>query len=265
MPIARTLVKTEYCGGVATLTLTRPEKLNALTSESFAELHDALTEIAETPECRVVIFTGAGSSFCAGLDLKTKFGGAWPGVVQDTYAAMRRAAAVIMLLRDMPQPVIAAVQGNAVGAGFAFAAACDLRVVGHDAVFNPVFTKIGMSPGDLGLSWFLPRIIGPTAAAELFYLADTMDADRAKALGFANHVEDDPLTKARELAQKMVARSPMGMRQAKELLNASLGAGGFRQHLEIELRSQVICSMTADHAEAKLAFGEGRTPVFTDT
>lgn len=259
------LVTARLRGGVGIVTLNRPERHNALTLESFRALKAALGEVAGSGECRVVVLAAAGPSFCSGLDLKSDFGAPGPRGAVGTYDAMRLAVSVILLMREMPQPIIAAVQGHAVGAGFAFATASDLRVAGQDASFNAVFTRIGMTPGDLGLSWFLPRLIGPTAAAEVFYTGGVIDAANAMKLGLVNQVAKDPLAETLGLAEEIASRSPMGVRQTKELLNASLGMSGFREHLEIELRSQVICSMTSDHAEARVAFAENRDPVFTDS
>jgi enoyl-CoA hydratase len=122
-----------------------------------------------------------------------------------------------------------------------------------------------MSAGDVGLSFFLPRLIGPAAAAELFYTGGVLDARRAHELGFINRIADDPLAEALSLAHDLSEKAPMGLRQTKEMLNASLGLGALREHMELELRTQVICSLSEDHAEARAAFREGRRdPVFKD-
>jgi enoyl-CoA hydratase len=258
------LVRTEVRDRIGIVTMTRPNKLNALTGGSFQALLEAFSELALDPQCRVVVLCGEGTSFSTGLDLNSGLGGTVPGRVQNGYSQMRVAVSVIIKLREMPQPVIAAVQGHAVGAGFALAAASDMRVASSDAKFNAVFTKIGMTPGDLGLSWFLPRLIGPSAAAEIFYTAGVIGGDLARELGLVNAIAEDPLEEAMTLAETISTRSPMGVRQTKELLNASLGMSGFREHLELELRSQVLCSLTGDHLEAVTAFKERRAPVFLD-
>ena len=145
------------------------------------------------------------------------------------------------------------------GAGFALAAASDVRVCAPDAKFMAPFLKLGVSIGDLGLSWMLPRLIGAGAAAEILYTGRTLGAEEARELRFVQHVVDEPLPKAIELAAKIAARPRLGVQMSKELLNASIGAGGFREHLELELRSQVIGLVSEDHRAAVLEFLAGRT------
>jgi enoyl-CoA hydratase len=253
----RTQVRTD---GVGILTLDRPDKLNALTGTMFADLERALRELGSTPGCRVVVLCGAGRAFCAGMDLRV-------GLVQDTgdrmaasYAAMRRAVSAVTAIREIPQPVIAAVQGYAVGAGFALAAAADIRLAAADARFDAVFVKLGMSAGDLGLSWLLPRLIGPGHAAELFYTGGALTASRAEHLGLVQAVVSDPLTEALTLAATIASMPPMGVQLTKELLDASNSSGGFREHLELELRSQVIGLNTVEHTDAVAGFPAGRRP-----
>ena len=245
---------------VTVITLNRPERRNAFNREMKHEFYEALTALRWDTHCRVVVLTGQGSSFCSGADLVRGVG---DGPV-DTYANLRKSVAMVLQLREIPQPVIAAVRGHAVGGGFSIAAAADLRIAAPDARFHAPFTALGMSAGDVGLSYFLPRLIGPAAAAELFYTAGELDARRAHELGFVNRIAEDPLATALELGEDLSRRSPMGLRQTKEMLNGSLGIGALREHMELELRTQVICSLTDDHAEARSAFAEGRRePVFT--
>lgn len=253
----------ERRGPVTILWLDRPEKLNAVDATDFVVLGERLRAIAADPDCRVVVLAGRGRSFCVGLDLHSGFGDPGPGRVPRTYADLRAGVEVVRLLREIPQPVVVAVQGHAVGAGFAFACAGDLRVAAPDAVFSAPFTRLGMTPGDLGLSWLLPRLVGVSVAAGLFYGGSSITGEEGLRHGLVNELAPDPVARAVELATEIAGRAPLAVRQAKELLNASL-LGGFREHLEIELRSQVLCSMTDDHAEAKAAFGERREPVFRD-
>ena len=180
-----TTVRVDVDGPVTTVTLDRPERLNAATGTMFEELRDALRTAGEDTGCRAVVLTGAGRSFCAGLDLEEGLG---PDLVE-AGRRMRAGVAAIRLLREIPQPVVAAVDGHAVGAGFSLAAASDLRIAGPGAVFSAPFVRLGMSAGDLGLTWLLPRQIGSSHAAELFLTGGTLDADRAlddtPQLGFA--------------------------------------------------------------------------------
>ena len=248
------VVLTTVEGGVATVSFNRPEKLNAMGAETTPAMHAALTELAHRDDVRAVVLTGEGTSFSTGLDLESDFG----GDVQSTYVRMRESVATILLLREMPQPVIAAVHGNAVGGGFAYAVACDMRIVGTDARFIAPFASIGMSAGDLGLTWLLPRMIGPGAAAKVFYTAEPLNAETALQLGLAEEVVDDPRARALEIAEKIASKPAFGVRHSKELLNASIYGQGFREHLEVELRSQVVCSMSSDFTEAKARFSERR-------
>lgn len=248
------IVLIDVDGGVATVSFNSPQKLNAMVLGFTEGLRRALTGVAERDDVRAVVLTGEGRSFCVGLDLESDFG----ADVVDTYAELRAIVANVLLMREMPQPIIAAVQGNAVGGGFALATACDIRIAGKDARFNAPFSTIGMSVGDLGLSWMLPRLIGPGRAAQVFYTADPIDAEQAVTLGLANEVADDPRARAIEIARQIAGKPAFGVRHSKELLNASVYGHGFREHLEIELRSQVVCSQSSDFAEAKAQFAAAR-------
>ncbi|MFI6284584.1 enoyl-CoA hydratase/isomerase family protein [Streptomyces sp. NPDC051018] len=261
MPEETQFIEVETRGRVSVVTLNRPEPRNAFNREMKKQFHDVLAALRWQKDCRVVVLTGAGSSFCSRADLARGIG---DGPV-DTFWSLRLSTSMIMLLRELPQPVVAAVRGHAVGGGFSIASAADLRIAAPDARFHAPFAKLGMSAGDVGLSYFLPRLIGPAAAAELFYTGGVLDAPRALELRYLNRIAEDPLKEALELAQRMAELSPMGIRQTKEMLNAGLGLGAFRDHLDLEMRTQVICSLTEDHAEAKAAFAQGqREPVFKD-
>jgi enoyl-CoA hydratase len=254
-------VKVETRDRVSVVTLARPEQRNAFNAEMKQEFYDVFAALRWNQDVRVVVLTGEGSSFCSGADLARNLG---EGPV-DTFTNLRLSFTMVAQLREIPQPVIAAVRGHAVGGGFSIASAADLRVAAPDARFHAPFTRLGMSAGDVGLSFFLPRLIGPAAAAELFYTGGVLDAQRALELGFVNRIADDPLAVALSLARDLSEKAPMGLRQTKEMLNASLGLGALREHMELELRTQVICSLSSDHAEARAAFREGRRePVFKD-
>ncbi len=257
-------VLVERDGAVTTITLNNPERHNSLTPEIHSGMISAFESLRGDYECRAVVLTGAGKSFCSGMDLKSPIGGEEEGgAVQRRLARLRASTALVQLMRDIPQPIVAAIKGHAVGAGFAFAAASDLRIASSDAKFNAVFVRIGMTPGDLGLTWLLPRLIGYTATAELFYTGGVLDAERAEKLGFLNKIVEDPLAEAQAMAAEIASNAPFGVRMTKELLNASIG-GGFREHMEIEMRSQVLGLMTQDHKDAVAAFPERRKPVFRD-
>lgn len=246
-------VQLEDHGSVSVVTLDRPSRLNSLDLAALGELTDTLADVARGSS-RVVVLSGAGSSFCAGLDLAVGLGASGTGSIEDTYQFMRVAVGVVLQLREMPQPVVAAVHGHAVGGGFAIAAMADLRVVAPDARFDAGFLRLGMSPGDLGLSWVLPRQVGTSVASRLFFGAGSWTADVALANGFAAYGSADPVGRALELAHEMSRMPRLALQQTKELMNLSLGLSGLRQHLEVELRTQIICSLTEDHAAAVREF-----------
>lgn len=247
-------IRVEQDGAVATVLLDRPAKHNAMTAAMFGELAEVLQRVAREPSVHVVVLAGEGPSFCAGLDLHAGINGDRPGDVETPLAVMRGAVAVPVWLREMPQPVIAAVQGHAVGAGFALAAASDLRIAAPDVEFNSVFTSIGMTPGDLGLSWFLPRIIGLTDSSEIFYRSQIVNGDRAMDLRLVNEIVDDPRERAQQIAHEIADMSPIAIQQTKALINSTMQVDGFRRHLELEMRTQVLCSMTEQHEAARDAF-----------
>lgn len=237
--------------GVGVVLFNRPEKFNALTAQTLGILAGAFRALGERDDCGAVVISGVGPAFCAGMDL----GGANLSAqgrdpVQLVYAAMRDAVDCVLAMREIPQPVIAAVRGPAVGGGFAVATASDIRICSPDAAFMAPFVKLGVSIGDMGLSWMLPRLIGPGAAAEVFYTGKTLGADDSLKLKLVQHVVDDPLQTAIDMAAKIASRPRLAVQMSKELLNASIGAGGLREHLEVEMRSQVIGLLTEDHRKA---------------
>lgn len=246
-------VLVERANDVAIVRLNRPERRNALDRPAVEALAAALADVA-AGSSRVVVLAGAGPSFCAGLDLSTDFGGAGEKDIRAGHEFMRTAVQAVIALREMRQPVIAAVQGHAVGAGFSFAALADMRIVAPDARFNAGFVKLGMSAGDLGLSWVLPRQVGAGVAAQLFYSGGHWDAVDAVRVGFAPRIEDDALGAALELAHEIAALPAFAVQQTKELLNASLGVSGLREHLGLEMRTQVLCSVTDEHLAAVRRF-----------
>jgi enoyl-CoA hydratase len=241
------LVTSRADGPVAVVSLARPGRLNALTAPLLTALRDELLGIGDRRACRAVVLTGEGASFCSGMDLDA-------GITDDSYddpaqsglAGLRAGVAVIVALREIRQPVIAAVRGNAVGAGFSLAAACDLRIVAPDVRFSAPFVRLGVSAGDLGLSWFLPRIVGWGRAAEVFYRAAAVDAQTAITIGLASEVADDPLARAVELASEIAEHATYGVAATKELLNATWSSS-LRDHLASEARAQVLGLLTDDH------------------
>lgn len=238
-------VRTDVRDHVAVIALTRPERLNAINYELMAGLRDALLDAGGRKDVRAVVLRGEGRAFCVGLDLET--GLSDPSIsdpLEALHAAMRLGVDLIWAMRTIPQPVIAAVQGHAVGAGFAFAAAADVRFIAPDATFSAPFLELGVSVGDLGLTWFLPRIIGLGRATQLFFSAGTLDAEQAVRSGLAPHVSDDPLAEALRYADHVASFPTYGVGVSKDLISASASAS-LRGHLDAEARAQVIGALTA--------------------
>ncbi|MGH3392249.1 MAG: enoyl-CoA hydratase/isomerase family protein [Actinomadura sp.] len=253
--------------GVVVLTLSRPERLNAVTAELVEALHTALDGLMTDTETRVVVLTGAGRGFCAGMDIQGGDPGAQgpqEGRVQRIFRGISRGGEVVARLREIPQPVIAALHGPVAGMGISFALACDFRFADPTTKFVSPFLNIGLSGGDVGLSWLLPRVVGPAKAAEILYRAQTLTAQHAHELGMVTDVvaAGGDLDAALALADELLARSPYGLRHTKELLNLSLDGPGLRQHLAVENRTQTMAFFTEDFVEGITASLEKRPPVF---
>src|SRR4249919_2108233 len=199
--------------GIAVLTLNRPQRLNAMNYDLVRGLYDALDELAEDRSCRVIVLTGAGRGFCAGLDLSE---GASPpaarglGRVQAGMAVQKSIAALVPKMRAMPQPIVAAVNGPAAGGGLALALASDIRIAAPSARFNVAFVRIGLSGCDIGVSWLLPRLIGASRAYELMLTGRFMTADEAERIGLVIKSVDDEslLAAALDEADLILANSP---------------------------------------------------------
>jgi enoyl-CoA hydratase len=253
--------------GVTVLTLNRPDRLNAMTSELVGDLHAALDAVASDPACRVVVLTGAGRGFCAGLDL----GGYGPppgpegaGRVQAGFAVQTQIASLVPRLRSLPQPVIAAVNGPAAGGGLALALASDVRIAARSARFNVAFVRLGLSGCDIGVSWLLPRLLGASRAWELMLTGRIIDAEEADRIGLVLKVVDDAtvLDAALDTAGQIAANSPWGVRMTKEVMWAQLEVGSLQAGIDLENRTQVLSTMTGDMEEAVAAFLEKRPPRF---
>lgn len=246
--------------GVVTVTINRPHKKNAATTQVWGELLDAFREISRRDDDRVVIVTGAGGEFCAGADL-------WQapsdGPPQHGLANMRNISDVALALYRLPQPVIAKVRGVAVGAGCNLAFGCDLVVASTTARFSEIFSRRGLSL-DFGGSWVLPRRVGLHVAKEIAFFGDILSAAEAKEFGLVNRVvADDELDAFVDAwAARLVASPPIALAQTKRLLNNSSNAT-MEQALDDEGSSQTVNFATKDTVEAILAFAEKRNPTFT--
>ncbi|MFI0452566.1 enoyl-CoA hydratase/isomerase family protein [Actinomadura sp. 6N118] len=251
--------------GVLTITLSRPERLNAVTASVTEEMLDVLNELMRDPDTRVVILTGEGRGFCSGMDLQGGDpGGGDEGRIQRIYRGIARGGEVTARLREIPQPVIAALHGPVAGMGVSWALACDLRVADPTTRFVVPFVDLGLSAGDCGLSWLLPRLVGPAKAAEIFYRAQRLDVAKAAELGLITELtaEGADLEGALALAGELLTKSPYGLNRTKELLNMSLDAPGLRRQLAVETGIQTMAFFTEDLVEGMTATIEKRPPAF---
>jgi 2-(1,2-epoxy-1,2-dihydrophenyl)acetyl-CoA isomerase len=253
-------LRVEVDGPVATLTLDRPEALNALTIPMKVALRAALEGIAGDRAVRAVILTGAGRAFCAGQDLAER---EQPDAAPLDEEVRARYNPIIRTLRSMGQPVIAAVNGVAAGAGASLAFACDLRIAAADARFVLAFGRIGLIP-DSGATWLLPRLVGTARAADMAFVGDPISAEEALRIGLVSRVvpPDDLLAEARALADRVAAAAPLAVALTKGALQRAASID-LDDALEGEAKLQGIAGGTADHAEGLAAFREKRTPRFT--
>ncbi len=250
-------------GAVATIVLNRPDALNALNDDLGIGLRDAVLAVAEDPEVRAVVLTGAGRAFCAGADLKGKRTVTAEGYPDLGRRIRERYVPLILALREMPKPVIAAVNGPAIGMGCSIAVACDLIVLAQSAFLQLSFAKLGLGP-DGGVSQLLPERIGYARASEMLLLGERVDADMALRWGLANRVHPDgELTeKVGALASRLAAGAPAGLAATKRL-QSEAGALPLAKVLEAEAVEQQRRAESTDFAEAVKAFAERRMPVFT--
>jgi enoyl-CoA hydratase len=255
--------------GIVKLTLNRPEKLNAMNHALVEGLHDALDRLAGDRSCRVIVLTGAGRGFCAGLDLgegATPPAAAGLGRAQAGMTVQKLIAGLVPRMRSVPQPIIAAVNGAASGGGLALALASDVRVAAESARFNVAFVRVGLSGCDIGVSWLLPRLVGASRAFELLLTGRLIDAREADKIGLVTRVvpDDEVVDSALETADLIVGNSPFGIRMTKEVMWSQLEIGSLQAGIDLENRTQVLSSFTGDLTEAMAAFVEKRPPQFRD-
>lgn len=260
-------VQLTFSEGIATVTLNRPERLNAMSPELLEGLFDSLTIANEDPAVRVVIVTGAGRAFSAGGDLKGISAGRVGGSSEsDPFAArvalLRERMRSAELLMSMPKATVAQINGPCAGAGLALACACDLRYCADSAVFNTAFLTAGLS-GDFGATWTLPRIVGPAKARELFLLSERFGGPEAERLGLVTRsVPDDRLAdEVRGAASRLASVAPLTFAALKQNLVDS-AAAAFGDQLDREAERQIRCSLTEDTREAARALLEKRPAIF---
>jgi len=254
---------------VRLLTLNRPDQLNAMTAELCEALHVELRRIAAERSVRAVVLTGAGRGFCAGVDLRGY--GAAPGnddsdLPRDRLANQEHMSRLVLGLRTLPQPVIAAVNGPAAGLGLALALGCDIRYAASDAVFRAAFINIGLSNCDMGTSWLLPRLIGASRSHELMLTGRRVNADEALRIGLVADVLDDGRLpeRALEAAEQIAALAPWGVRLTKQGMWAALEIPSEQAAVEYEDRQQIMATFSRGVPEAAGAFLEKRPATFVD-
>ena len=250
--------------GVATLTMNRPERRNAMSGAMLDGLMEALPRLAASAEVGAVILTGAGGAFCAGGDVKAMAEGREleGESLEEKAQGLRRRMEISRWLHEMPKPTIAMVPGAAAGAGLSLALACDIRIAGQSARFTTAFGRVGYS-GDFGGSYFLTRLVGTAKARELYYTADLLGADEALALGLVNRVVADAELEAE--TQALAARIARGPRIALGYMKRNMNAaetGALAELLDLEAWHHTRCGLTEDHQEAARAFVEKREPNF---
>ncbi len=273
-----------HANGIGILSLNRPEKLNAMSFQMIKELHQVFDELMVKLECRVIILKASGRAFCAGLDLKESMvlqSKKKPDALKDKFYfldvpekdiikakmyAQWRTSQLIVKMRKVSQPIIALIQGAASGAGFAFTLAADVRIAGENARFNNAFINVGFSGADLASSYHLPRLIGMSRAAEILYTGRFIDAAEAEKIGLVSELingdESDLMEHGMKLANTMLNKSPLGLRMTKESINLSMDSPSLETMIQLENRTQMLCSTSQDIMEGVQAFFQKRDPKY---
>ncbi len=253
---------------VAVVTLNRPERMNAMSFDVMVPFRDTLVELGHDNAVRAIVVTGAGAGFCSGADQESS--GAPPhveGLTRPTYAlrSMELLEDVVLTLRRLHQPVIAAVNGAAIGGGLCLALACDLRLAGPEAYFRAAGINNGLTASELGLSFLLPRAVGSTRAAEIMLTGRDVRAEEAERIGLVSGVEADVVGAAVAMGQRIAGFSQPGVELTKKSLHAGLAATSLEAHVTSEGLGQLYLRLLTDNfEEATAARKEGRAPHFRD-
>jgi enoyl-CoA hydratase/carnithine racemase len=247
--------------GVATITLDRPDVLNALTFEVYADLRDILLELPQREDVRVLVITGRGRGFCSGGDVNEIIARLLAMGPKDLLEFTRMTGAVVQRMRECPLPIVAGVNGIAAGAGAVIAMAADFRLLASSASFAFLFTKVGLAGADMGIAYLLPRLVGLARATEILMLGDKIGADAAHAMGLANQVVDDAelVAATADLARRLASGPALAYATTKKLLTAELDMG-LGPAIELEAQAQALLMRSEDHAEFHRAFTEKREP-----
>ena len=249
--------------GVATITLNRPERLNALTFEVYRELTDTFAALQNSDDVRVVVITGAGRAFCSGGDVHDIIGELFERDMEGLLEFTRMTCELVKNICALQKPVIASLNGTTAGAGACIALASDLRIASESAKIAFLFVKVGLSGADMGAAYLLPRVIGLAKATELLYTGDFISAQEAERIGLYNRVVPDEKLAAvtSEMAGRLERGSSFALAKTKEMLNRELHMN-FETALESEAQAQAICMQHPDYREAYEAFVAKREPNF---
>jgi enoyl-CoA hydratase len=261
------VLKIHEQAGVAWVTLARPDRLNAMSRPLIQGLKNYFTELYDRRDIRVVVLAGEGRAFCAGLDLKEQSQTPISASVGGALDEQRAVRDIMVAMRRCPQPIISIVQGAASGGGFALALASDIRLLTPDARLNAAFIRLGLSGCDVGVSYFLPRMVGSSVAAEYLLTGRFMSAERAFALGLASWVGElkELHAEARSLVTDMLRATPLGLRLTKEALGLAIDLPSLDAVIALEDRNQILCVRDADFSEGVAAFLEKREPRYSSS
>jgi enoyl-CoA hydratase/carnithine racemase len=253
----------EQSNGIGTITLNRPERLNAITFEVYRELTDFIGALREEPDVGVLVITGAGRAFCSGGDVRDIIGALQGRDAEGLLDFTRLTCELIHNMRALPKPIIASLNGTTAGAGACIALASDIRIAAKEAKIAFIFVKVGLAGTDMGATYLLPRVVGLAKATELLMTGDFISADEAERVGLYNRVVplDQLETATREFAEKLAHGPALGLAKTKEMLNRELHMG-FESALEAEALAQALCMQTPDFREAHAAFLEKREAKF---
>jgi enoyl-CoA hydratase/carnithine racemase len=249
-------------GDVVWATMNRPERLNALSRNLVTELREFFVGLYWRRDVRVVVLQGAGKAFCAGLDLKERGDPQGGRSIGAGLTRQREISEIVIAMRRCPQPIVACINGAAAGGGFALALASDVRIATPDVRMNAAFIRIGLSACDIGVSYFLPRMVGSSVAAEYMLTGRFITAERAYQLGLVSRVVEQAqmAAEAQGFVDDMLHATPLGLRLTKEALNHAIDAQGLEAAIAMEDRNQILASSDGDFQEGVQAFLEKRKP-----
>jgi enoyl-CoA hydratase/carnithine racemase len=249
--------------GIGTITLNRPDRLNAITFEVYHELTDFLAQLRDERDVRVIVITGAGRAFCSGGDVRDIIGELQGEDAEGLLRFTRLTCDLIRNMRALPKPIIASLNGTTAGAGACIALASDIRIAAAEAKIAFIFVKVGLAGTDMGATYLLPRVVGLAKATELLMTGDFIEAEEAARVGLYNRVvpRDQLESVTRQFAEKLANGPHSGIAKTKEMLNRELHMS-FEAALEAEAVAQALCMQTPDFKEAHAAFIEKRKPHF---